>query len=190
MSRSDDDRIATAWSAAYDAFAARGWQAYGESVTQTEHALQSAAIAASRGMTPAAIVGALLHDIGHLLHDQPDDVADDGVDTRHEDIGADWLVERFGPEVAEPVRLHVDAKRYLCARREGYADTLSSASRLSLALQGGPMNDDECAVFESSPWFEAAIALREIDDLAKATDASVPPLAHWETLVASLERSR
>src|SRR5215472_2716462 len=97
-------------------FAQRGGEAYfGEPVTQKEHALQSARQAEQEGATPPLVVAALLHDIGHLVHGLGEDIADRGVDARHEDLGAGWLARRFGPEIAEPAKLHVAAKRYLCA---------------------------------------------------------------------------
>jgi hypothetical protein len=36
------------------------------------------------------------------------------IDDEHEQLGAIWLIDYFVPEVVEPVRLHVAAKRYLC----------------------------------------------------------------------------
>src|SRR5262249_32499223 len=102
------------------AFRRRGGDHYGEGVSQQEHALQAAWLAEREGASPALIVAALLHDIGHLLHDLPDDVADQDIDTEHESLGSAWLSQYFGPEVSEPVRLHVAAKRYLCATEPGY----------------------------------------------------------------------
>src|SRR5262245_56541694 len=97
-------------------FAEHGGTAYlGERVSQTEHALQAAWAAEQSGAGPAVIAAALLHDVGHLLHDLPEDCAQAGTDDAHEVRGALWLLRYFGPEVAEPVRLHVAAKRFLCA---------------------------------------------------------------------------
>ncbi len=120
-------------------FERRGREAYfGEPVSQAEHALQAARLAEIEGAHDALIAAALLHDVGHLLHDLGEDVADRGHDARHEELGSDWLAARFGPEVVEPVRLHVAAKRYLCTVDPAYYDGLSPASKQSLALQGGP----------------------------------------------------
>src|SRR5580698_9217642 len=91
-----------------------GGSYFGEPVSQLEHALQTAQLAVEANATPALVAAALLHDIGHLLQDLPENIADEGVDARHEELGYRWLRNRFGPAVAEPVRLHVDAKRYLC----------------------------------------------------------------------------
>ena len=117
-------------------FSRRGGDQYGEGVTQREHALQAAAAAEGDGAPDAQIAAALLHDIGHLMHDLPDDIADRGIDTKHESLASAWLSQHFGPEVSEPVRLHVAAKRYLCRTEPDYWSRLSAASKQSLALQG------------------------------------------------------
>lgn len=167
-------------------FAERGDSAYGgEVVSQREHALQAAHFARKVGAGPALVVAALLHDVGHLLHDLPDDAPDQGVDDRHEDLSAAWLIGRFGPEVSEPARLHVAAKRYLCAIEPGYFDALSEPSRISLALQGGPMSPDEVEAFRASPHSAAAVLLRRCDDSAKVPDLVV---AEIEQHIPSLER--
>src|SRR5215472_16930409 len=99
----------------FELFSTRGSAAYfGEPVSQREHALQAAHLAETEGAVDSLVVAALLHDIGHLLHDLPEDIADQGADAHHEDVGHDWLARYFGPEITEPVRLHVEAKRYLC----------------------------------------------------------------------------
>ena len=124
-----------------DVFARRGSGAYfGETVSMTEHALQAAYFAQRATAPPALIVAALLHDVGHLVVDVPDDLADWIEDARHEAVGAGWLARRFPREVYEPVRLHVPAKRYLCATDAGYYSNLSAASVVTLKLQGGPMS--------------------------------------------------
>src|SRR5579871_1803106 len=130
-------------------FRERGRSRYGgEAVTQLEHALQAAALAEQEGARPALIAAALLHDVGHLLHDLPDDAPERDVDDRHESLAARWLAGRFGPEVVDPVRLHVAAKRYLCATAPGYLDGLSPPSLHSLELQGGPMSPGQARRFE------------------------------------------
>ena len=146
-------------------FAERGDSGYGgEAVSQREHALQAAHFARQAGAGPALVVAALLHDVGHLLHDLPDDAPDRGVDDRHEDLAARWLAGRFGPEVVEPARLHVAAKRYLCAVEPGYYEALSEPSKVSLRLQGGPMSSREAERFRSLPHAESAVTLRRCDD--------------------------
>jgi phosphonate degradation associated HDIG domain protein len=161
-------------------FRERGDGAYfGESVTQTEHALQSAWLAEQERANAALITAALLHDIGHLLHGHGEDCAEQGIDDEHEALGGRYLTRHFGPAVVEPVRLHVIAKRYLAAREPGYFESLSPASVLSLKLQGGPMNPDEAQQFEANPHFAAAVALRRWDEQAKIARLPTPDLAHF-----------
>jgi gamma-butyrobetaine dioxygenase len=111
---------------------------FGEPVTVSEHCLQAAHFAQAAGAPEALVIAALLHDVGHLIEAVPDDIGDWKTDARHEVTGSRWLAARFGPAVYEPVRLHVPAKRYLCASDPGYFSKLSSASVLTLGLQGGP----------------------------------------------------
>src|SRR5688572_1331743 len=164
----------------HDLFARKGASLYGgEAVTQTEHALQAAMLAESSGAPPASIAAALLHDVGHLLHDLPDNVAELGSDDVHEQLGYAWLCDYFPPEVSEPVRNHVDAKRYLCAVDGKYLGTLSPASVQSLALQGGPMAPEECKACEAGSFFEESIELRRWDDQAKIPNLRTPTLKHF-----------
>ena len=155
-------------------FAERGSVHYGEGVSQTEHALQSAVHVDQQDCDDTLVCAALLHDVGHLLHEQDIYHAELGIDAIHEQVGADFLEEHFGPAVSEPVRMHVDAKRYLCAVEPDYFDMLSEASVLSLKLQGGVMNEDEVKDFEESPYLEAAIILRRADEAAKVPGLKTP----------------
>jgi phosphonate degradation associated HDIG domain protein len=165
-------------------FEARGSAWYGgESVSQLEHALQAATFAERESAQPALIVAALLHDIGHLLHDLPEDAAQEGIDDRHEMLGTVWLNQRFGPSVAEPVQMHVAAKRYLCAIDSDYMTQLSPASQQSLRLQGGPMTREQVRAFEKQPFFADAVRLRRWDDAAKSVGAETPPLDHFAPYV-------
>jgi [1-hydroxy-2-(trimethylamino)ethyl]phosphonate dioxygenase len=163
-----------------DLFATKGHAAYvGEPVSQLEHALQAAYHAEQAGASDALVVAALLHDIGHLVHKLPEDAADHGIDTRHEKLGQAWLNRYCQAEVTEPVRLHVSAKRYLCATDAEYLGQLSPASVQSLRLQGGPFSAEEIRQFEANPWYREAVALRRWDDLAKVPAMDVPPLVHY-----------
>jgi phosphonate degradation associated HDIG domain protein len=163
-----------------DLFARRGAAAYhGEAVSQTEHALQAAELAEREGASDNLVVAALLHDVGHLLDGQDEDLADRGLDGRHEEAGCAWLAVYFAPTVTEPIRLHVAAKRYLCAVDPGYLAGLSRSSRLSLSLQGGPMEAKERADFESNPLYHDAVRLRHWDDTAKVPGLMVPGLDHY-----------
>ena len=161
-------------------FSDRGDSEYGgEQVTQLEHALQCATLAEGEGASPALITAALLHDVGHLLHDLPDDAPDDGVDDHHENSGCRFLQELFPTEVVEPVRLHVAAKRYLCAVNRDYFQELSEPSIVSLKLQGGPMTPVEVHEFQRNPSADDAVRLRRWDDTAKVPDTVTPPLSHF-----------
>ena len=167
-------------------FAARGHQHYGEEVTEQQHALQCAHFAQLEGQPPTLIAACLLHDIGHLLHELGEDIARKGVDAVHEEYGATWLAGYFPPEIVEPVRLHVAAKRYLCAVDTDYQTSLSEASQTSLQLQGGPMSPAEVAAFQANPHYSDAVQLRLYDDAGKVTDLVTPPLESYRALLESL----
>jgi len=168
-----------------ETFAARGDLAYGsEAVTQRQHALQSATLAIDEGAGGPLVVAALLHDIGHILDTTelpPDDAGN--LDDAHEDRAAAWLARHFGPAVADPVRLHVAAKRYLCTIDPTYAGKLSPTSHKSYLDQGGPMTADERAAFEAEPYFKEAIRLRRFDDQAKDPARRTAPLESFRNLI-------
>lgn len=168
----------------------RGGSNYGhEPVTQLEHALQTATLALNEGAEDELVAAALLHDIGHLLHDLDDDAPDRGVDDRHEVLGQRWLERHFGSGVTEPVRLHVAAKRYLCAVEPAYEAGLSEPSRVSLALQGGVMTREEAAEFIASPHAREAVRLRRWDDEAKVAGLKTPILEEFRPqLTAAAEQ--
>jgi gamma-butyrobetaine dioxygenase len=151
----------------------------GEPVSMTEHMLQSAYAAEQEGAEPRLVAAALLHDYGHFIHEYEEDAAQHGIDTQHEEVGHAFLSEHFGPEVAEPIRMHVAAKRYLCATDPSYLDELSPASILSLELQGGPYSPDEIAEFERSPHAADAVRLRRWDDVGKVAGLETPDLEHY-----------
>ncbi len=158
-------------------------------VNQRQHALQAAWLAEQAGLGDAMVVAALLHDVGHMVHDLGEEPAEAGIDDRHEELGHAWLAAHFGPEVTEPVRLHVAAKRYLCAVEPGYFARLSPDSVTSLALQGGPMSAGEVAAFEALPQHAAAVQLRRYDEQAKVKDLATPPVAHFLPAVARCLRA-
>jgi gamma-butyrobetaine dioxygenase len=148
--------------------------------------LQAAQLAERDGAADALIVAALLHDVGHFTGAISGKQLMEGTDNRHSHSGADWLARWFGPEVTEPVRLHVAAKRYPCAVDPVYASLLSPASVYTLGVQGGPMRGAEVTAFAASPYAEAASRLRRWDDAAKDPDVTTPPFEHFRPLLSGL----
>jgi gamma-butyrobetaine dioxygenase len=170
-------------------FASEGAADYlGEPVSQAAHMLQAGALAEQAGAAPELVAAALLHDVGHFTGTRSGQDLMRGTDNWHGEQGATWLAQWFGPEVTEPVRLHVAAKRYLCAVEPGYFSRLSAASVYTLGVQGGPMRPEEVAEFEANPHASAACTVRRFDDQAKDPGAAVPPLAHFAPLLAALAR--
>ena len=164
--------------------AVRGTQNYGEQITIAEHCLLTGAAAERHSEPDSLIAACLLHDVGHFL-DEPDDAY--GIHS-HGESGGDWVSERFGAAVSEPVRMHIEAKRYLCATEPDYHDRLSAASRYTLTKQGGPMTDEEAARFSARPYVDNSLRLRRYDDEhGKRTGVEIRPLSHFESL---LERQR
>lgn len=158
-------------------------QYLGEPVSMTEHMLQSAYAAERDGAPPRLVAAALLHDYGHFVHEFPADAAEQGIDTRHEEVAHRFLSAHFGPEVAEPIRMHVAAKRYLCAVDPAYLNELSPASIHSLKLQGGPYCAEEVAQFEASPHAGDAVRLRRYDDVGKIAGLTTPDLEHYRPVL-------
>ena len=156
---------------------------FGERVSMTEHGLQAAYFARIAAAPPGLILAALLHDVGHLIEDVPSDIADWTADAHHEEIGSRWLAHRFRPEVSEPVRLHVPAKRYLLATDAEYFTKLSPASVITLKLQGGPMAAHEIARFETEPYYKEAVRIRRWDDTGKVAGLSTPALGDYRALI-------
>jgi len=165
----------------------RGGESYfGEPVTVLEHCLQAAYFARRAESLDTLVAAALLHDVGHLLHLQGEDVADRGLDTQHEELANRVLATHLPLAVTEPIRLHVAAKRYLCFANPAYLESLSPSSILSLHLQGGPMSRDEAEAFLALPHSEDAIALRHWDDEAKIPEFPVSPIDTYLPLLKTL----
>ncbi len=167
-------------------FRTRGTEPYGEDVSLAEHCLQCAALARAEGADDALVAAALLHDVGHLI-EAPDD--DFGVH-RHDVGGADYLAPHFPARVVDPVRMHVEAKRYRVAVEPSYMDTLSAASRHTLRHQGGAMSAGEVRAFEANSHHRDAVRLREWDDHGKVADLEVAPLESYRTLLMELAGKR
>ncbi|HEX4225938.1 MAG TPA: hypothetical protein VHZ97_26475 [Pseudonocardiaceae bacterium] len=161
-----------------DLLAGAGGQDYlGEAVTVAAHLLQAGGLARAAGAPEALVAASLLHDVGHFVDTE-----------RHDNAGARWLATWFGPEVTEPVRLHVLAKRYLCTVEPSYFDVLSAASVHTLTLQGGRMSAAEVADFEANPYHRDAVAVRRWDDEAKDPDATTPDYAEFVPILAALAK--
>jgi gamma-butyrobetaine dioxygenase len=169
-------------------FAQRGGEFHGEVVDQRRHALQCATLARASGADDQLVAAALLHDVGHLVAtDVPDGPSDLAVDDdHHEAVGARWVAERFGPGVAQPVALHVVAKRYLCATDPGYMAALSPASLLSQQAQGGLLDPAAVARFEAHPGSTDALALRKWDEEAKDPDKETEGIEAFLTVLERL----
>jgi phosphonate degradation associated HDIG domain protein len=148
-------------------------------VTQLQHALQTAMLAEQAGADDELVTASLLHDLGHLLNDQGDSPTLRGVDDVHQYFAIPFLRGVFPDRVLDAIRLHVDAKRYLCATHPTYWGNLSDDSKRSLALQGGIYDASQCEAFIARPHAVDAIALREWDDAAKQPDLATPALAHF-----------
>ena len=161
----------------------------GEAVTMAQHMLQAAARAEEAGAPGALVAAALLHDIGHFQGPVSGEELMAGTDNRHSHTGADRLVDWFGPEVTEPIRLHVAAKRYLCAVEPEYFGRLSEASAYTLKVQGGPMSLAEVAGYEANPYAADGVAVRRWDDEGKDPEASAPDFAHFRPSLAALLRT-
>jgi len=161
----------------------------GEAVTQLEHALQAAYQAENQQAPQTLVVAAVLHDLGHLMHASEEDYTEQSLDDEHEALAAQWLDHWFPPEVVEPIRLHVPAKRYLCTVDKKYMFKLSEASQKSLELQGGRMSIDETSLFEQHPYFRDALRLRGWDESAKIPSLETPPFEHYLPSVAACLRT-
>jgi phosphonate degradation associated HDIG domain protein len=161
----------------------------GEAVSQLEHALQCAALAEQAGETAHTITAALLHDIGHLLAKTgriQESASTESGDDLHQYVALPFLRGLFSSAVLDPIRLHVDAKRYLCATDQSYWSTLSTASKNSLIVQGGIYTPPQAAEFEAQPFSHEAVRLRRYDDLAKTPEVVTPGLPHFLKIMHSV----
>ncbi len=167
-----------------DLYRHRGQAQYGgEVVSQLEHALQCATLAEEQGESPELIAACFLHDLGHLVHHLGDDPAVRGIDDRHEYRAIPVLETLFPETVTTPIRLHVAAKRYLCAIDDNYWDSLSSASKRSLEIQGGIFSQSMADAFIAQPHAENAAKLRRWDDLAKVKNLKTLDLDHFQPIL-------
>jgi len=171
-----------------DLFASRGAREHmGETVSMSQHMEQTAARAAADEAADGLVIAALLHDIGHFVGGHPIQALGNGRDNLHAEAGADYLRPYFPPSITEPIRLHVAAKRYLCATDDEYLSHLSDASVNSLRVQGGPMSAEQVARFEANPYYRDAVKLRRYDDDGKVAGLTSKPVsAYRATLLSQL----
>jgi predicted HD phosphohydrolase len=156
----------------------------GEKVTITEHMIQTAMLAEKTNCSSSLICSSLLHDYGHFILENPDDLVNKNKDGKHEDVGYEFLKKYFVKDVVKPIKHHVKAKRYL-SRDEEYYQLLSEASKISLELQGGIMNDKESKEFESNEFFESSIKLRKFDEGAKKIGLKIKSINEYKNLLVS-----
>ncbi len=156
----------------------------GEKVTIAEHMIQTAMLAEKNNSPQSLICACLLHDIGHFIIQDPDQLVSKSVDGKHEDIAFNFLKNYFKPEVTEPIKLHVSAKRYLC-REKSYYNLLSKASKVSLELQGRKMSDDEAQKFILLKYHKDAITLRKYDDEGKIPNMKIKNINDYKELITT-----
>jgi len=167
-------------------YGARGAAQYGsEAVSQLEHALQCAALAERTHAAPELVAASFLHDLGHLLAEAPHENGRE-VDDVHQYLAIPFLRGVFPDAVLEPMRLHVEAKRYLCRAEPDYWDALSAASTHSLELQGGVHSGSQAEAFLARPHAADAVSLRRWDDLAKVAGTGTPALAHYAHILGKV----
>jgi predicted HD phosphohydrolase len=167
-----------------------GEEYLGEDITLVEHMIQCGELAIGAGAPDWLVVAALLHDIGHMLVTDAHAAQDAGVDLHHDEVGAEWIANRFPENVFEAVRLHVDAKRYLVSTDPSYIEKLSDASRQTFEIQGAGMDADEIAIFRSLPYSDEAIQLRLWDDLGKIRGASTLTIKDFQKRIENVEATR
>lgn len=159
----------------------------GEAVTMAQHMLQTGAAARRAGASVALVVAAVAHDVGHFTGVRTGRDLMQGTDNHHDEVAASWLSRWFGPAVTEPVRLHVAAKRYLCAVDPTYRGRLSEASRYTMGVQGGPMSAEEADGFSRLPYAADAVELRRWDDLGKDPDSAPLSLEDFRQDIDALD---
>ena len=156
----------------------------GEKITMSEHMIQTAMLAEKAKCNDELICSCLLHDYGHFILEKPDELVKLDMDGKHENIGYEYLKGFFKKEIIEPIKYHVQAKRYL-AKNKKYFDLLSEASKTSLKLQGGVLNDEESIKFEAQKYFQPSILLRKFDEAAKKTNVKMKSIHDYQKLLTS-----
>ena len=156
----------------------------GEKVTMSEHMIQTAMLAEKNSCSTNLICSSLLHDYGHFILENPDDLVVKNKDGKHEDVGYEFLKKYFVKDVIGPIKYHVKAKKYL-AKDETYYKLLSEASKISLELQGGVMSNEEAKKFESNKFFKNSIKLRKFDEIAKESGLKIKSINEYENILIS-----
>ena len=156
----------------------------GEKITIPEHMIQSAMLAEKAKSNDALVCSCLLHDYGHFIIENPDELVKNNKDGSHESIGYEYLKKFFKKEIVEPIKYHVLAKRYL-SRNKKYYQILSRASKISLKLQGGIMDEKEADEFKNNEFFENSIKLRKFDEGAKKTSLKIKSIKEYKNLLVS-----
>ena len=156
----------------------------GEKVTMSEHMIQTAMLAEKTNCSSNLVCSSLLHDYGHFILENPDNLIAKDKDGRHEDVGYKFLEKYFIKDVLGPIKYHVKAKRYL-AREEKYYRLLSEPSKTSLKLQGGVMNNEEAEKFESNEFFKNSIKLRKFDEIAKKAGLKIKSINKYKNILTS-----
>ena len=156
----------------------------GEAITITDHMIQTAMLAEKNNCSNNLICSSLLHDYGHFILENPDNLVNEGKDGKHEDVGYKFLKKYFIKDVVGPIKYHVKAKRYL-VRDKKYYHMLSEASKISLKLQGGIMDDKEAKEFEVNEFFEDSIKLRKFDEGAKKANLKIKSISEYKNLLSS-----
>ena len=156
----------------------------GEKVTMSEHMIQTAMLAEKTNCSSNLVCSSLLHDYGHFILENPDDLVSKNQDGKHEDVGCSFLEKYFIEDVLGPIKYHVKAKKYL-AREKSYYESLSGASKVSLKLQGGAMSKEEAQKFERNRFFENSIKLRKFDEIAKKFGLKIKSIKEYKNLLTS-----
>ena len=156
----------------------------GEKITISEHMIQSAMLAEKAKSNEDIVCSCLLHDYGHFIIEDPDKLVKNEKDGKHESIGYEYLKNFFNKEIVEPIKYHVLAKRYL-VRGKKYFNLLSEASKISLKLQGGPLNNKESKEFENKEYFNSAVLVRKFDEAAKKKDVKIKSIDNYKSLLNS-----
>lgn len=161
------------------------------SVTYLEHAWQCGQLAYYAEANAELQLACWLHDLGSLVRHRYLSPPQPSDEDQHERVGGDLIENLWGPEVAEPVRLHVQARRYMAAKFPHYKAKLS-ANRLLSLQRLGELKLQDCRAFECSPHHKAALLLQIWDEHATQpgwfAESRSDALLQLQALMKTLER--